>query len=108
MTDAIGTTTFGYTSAGIPSFEQAPWTKSRIAFGNNNALLRNSLTLEQPAGSWTQSYGYNSSRRLTSLTAPSLSATPFAYTYLGASRQISQVTFPPAPRSSTLTMPWPG
>jgi RHS repeat-associated protein len=94
MTDAIGTSTFGYTSAGLASFEQPPWTKSKITFGYNSALLRSSLSLEQPTGSWTQSYGYNSSRRLTSLTAPSLSATPFAYTYLGASRQVSQVTFP--------------
>jgi hypothetical protein len=45
MTDAIGTTTFGYTSAGLPSFEQAPWTKSKITFGYNSALLRSSLSL---------------------------------------------------------------
>lgn len=32
--------------------------------------------------------------RLTSLSAPSMSGTPFAYTYLGASRRITQVTLP--------------
>jgi hypothetical protein len=31
---------------------------------------------------------------LTSLTAPSISGTPFAYTYLGASRRVTQITFP--------------
>jgi hypothetical protein len=58
------------------------------------ALLRSQLTLEQPTGTWVQNYGYNNSRRLTSLTAPSISATPFVYAYLGASRRVTQVTFP--------------
>jgi RHS repeat-associated protein len=95
MADSVfGTTTFDYTAAGLLSYEQPPWTSSRVTYGYNNALLRSQLTLQQPNLSWVQNYGYNSSRRLTSLTATSISGTPFAYTYLGASRRVSQITFP--------------
>lgn len=94
MTDALGTSSFGYTTTGQLDYEQAPWSTSRVSSTYNNALLRSQLTLQQPTGSWLQNYGYNSSRRLTSLTAPSVSATPFAYNYSGASRLITQLTFP--------------
>jgi YD repeat-containing protein len=95
MADPVfGTTTFDYNANGLLAYEQGPWTSNRVSYTYNNALLRSQLTLQQPTGSWVQNYGYNNSMRLTSLTAPSISGTPFAYTYLGASRRVTQVTFP--------------
>ncbi len=95
MSDPVfGATTFDFNANGLLAYEQGPWTSNRVSYAYNNALLRSQLTLQQPTGSWVQNYGYDSSRRLTSITAPSISATPFAYTYLGASRRVSQITLP--------------
>jgi YD repeat-containing protein len=44
MTDAIGTSTFGYTGARLLSFDRAPWSNSKISFGQNKRNERTQHT----------------------------------------------------------------
>jgi RHS repeat-associated protein len=78
MVDAIGTTTYNYTSAGQLQTEDGPWVDDAISYGYNNRL-RTSLNLSAPnASAWTESYGYDSAGRLTSVSSP---AGSFSYVY---------------------------
>ncbi len=79
MVDGIGTTVYGYRHDLLAS-EDGPWANDMVSYSYNSARRRAGLTLQQPAGSWTQSYGYDAADRLTSLTSP---AGSFAYTYRG-------------------------
>jgi RHS repeat-associated protein len=77
MVDAVGTTIYSYDSVGELLSEGGPWTNDTVSYTYTNRL-RTALSLSQPSGSWSQSYGYDSARRLTSLTSP---AGTFGYTY---------------------------
>src|SRR6266699_2289269 len=77
MLDTVGTTVYGYANQFLTS-EDGPWDTDTVSYTYNNRL-RNGLTLLQPnASSWTQSYGYDSANRLSSLSSPSGS---FGYNY---------------------------
>jgi YD repeat-containing protein len=96
MTDALGTTAFTYSALGFMDSETPPWGESsRLTNLFNNLGLRSQLQLQQPAGSWTQGFRYDSSGRLWSITNSAISATtPFTYTYRGAGRLVNRITFP--------------
>lgn len=81
MVDAVGTTIYSYDSAGQPLSEAGPWANDAVSYTYTNRL-RMSLSLQSPSDSaWTQNYGYDSARRLTSVTSP---AGGFGYSYNGA------------------------
>jgi hypothetical protein len=78
MVDAVGTTAYSYDPVGQLLSENGPWTNDTVSYTYANRL-RMGLSLLQPNTSpWTESYGYDSSRRLTSLTS---AAGTFGYTY---------------------------
>jgi YD repeat-containing protein len=81
MVDAAGTTAYSYWPAGGLKTENGPWASDIITCTNNAAGMRQSLTVEQPSGSWQVSYAYDPAKRLTNLASP---AGTFAYTYRGA------------------------
>src|SRR5690606_29568272 len=72
MTDAIGTTAFTYNSAGDLLTEDGPWSNDTVTYSYDLEVphLRTNLTLAQPSGSWSQSYGYDLAKRLQSITSP--------------------------------------
>jgi len=82
MVDAVGTTKYAYTALGQLQSEDGPWADDTVSYTYNNRL-RDSLSLLQPnASAWSQSYGYDSAKRLTSVISP---AGTFTYTLGGAS-----------------------
>jgi RHS repeat-associated protein len=92
MVDALGTTKYKWDSVGELSSEDGPWANDTVGYSYANRL-RTGLSLTQPnASSWSQSYGYDTSRRLTSLASP---AGGFGYAY-DATRQmqVAGLTFP--------------
>jgi RHS repeat-associated protein len=79
MTDAAGTTAFGYTDFGALLSEDGPWSNDTVTYGFTTNRLRNKLTLLQPsADAWAQSYGYDSADRLTGIYSR---AGQFGYAY---------------------------
>ncbi|HEV2208624.1 MAG TPA: hypothetical protein VG167_07600, partial [Verrucomicrobiae bacterium] len=78
MADGAGSHTFNYTAASQLQTELGPWTNDGVT--NSYAQqLRTALALAQPSGgAWSQSYGYDSAWRLTSLASP---AGSFGYGY---------------------------
>lgn len=82
MVDGAGTDTFTYTAAGQLQSESNPWANAALNYAYSQ-LLRETLTLSEPSGSWSQTYGYDSAWRLQSLASPSGT---FGYSYtVGAS-----------------------
>jgi RHS repeat-associated protein len=78
LVDAVGTTVYSYDQVGQLLSEVGPWTNDTVSYTYTNRL-RTGLSLLQPGTSaWTESYGYDSTRRLNSLTS---SAGTFGYTY---------------------------
>jgi YD repeat-containing protein len=80
MVDAAGTTKFTYDSAGNLASEDGPWSSDTVSYTYHSSVphLRTSLTLQQPSGSFTHSYGYDAARRLQMLGG---TAGTFTYTY---------------------------
>lgn len=80
MIDAVGTTKFTYTTADDLLTEDGPWNNDTITYGYhaNVPHLRTSLSLQQPSGTWSQTFGYDSGRRLQTVTSP---AGTFTYSY---------------------------
>jgi RHS repeat-associated protein len=94
MVDAVGTTRYGYTSAGQLLSEDGPWSDDTLSYVYNNRLLSN-VSLQQPnADPWSQAYAFDGAKRLTNLTSQ---AGSFAYGY-DASRnlQVAKLLFPNA------------
>jgi RHS repeat-associated protein len=80
MVDALGTTKFGYTAAGLLASEDSPWSNDTLSYTYQNRL-RSSLSLLQPnASTWSQTYGYDAAKRLTNITSQ---AGSFGYEYAG-------------------------
>jgi RHS repeat-associated protein len=77
MVDAVGTTVFSYTQAGQLQGEDGPWSNDGATYGYSQQQ-RTNLTLAQTGTNWSQSYGYDSAWRLTSLASP---AGGFIYGY---------------------------
>ncbi len=94
MTDGVGATTFSYTATGQLQSETGPWASDTVSLVYNQGH-RHSLSLSQPSGSWTQSYGYDAEWRMTG--TASSSAGSFAYGYTTsdpASALISAISLP--------------
>ena len=91
MVDAVGTTKHTYDLAGRMLTEDGPWSSDTVTYTYTNGL-RWTLALQQPSGSYTQAYWYDSAKRLTNTTATS---GKFGYGYhAGASRQVKSLALP--------------
>ena len=80
LVDAVGTSKYSYTAAGLLASEDGPWSNDTITYGYQNRQ-RSSLSLQQPSGTWTNGYSYDAAKRLTNVTSP---AGAFGYTYSAA------------------------
>jgi RHS repeat-associated protein len=70
MVDAVGTTTYSYDQVGQLLSEGGLWPNDTVSYTYYNRL-KTGLSLQAPdASAWTESYGYDTARRLTSLTSP--------------------------------------
>lgn len=92
MVDAIGTTTFGYTLAGQLASEAGPWPNDGINYTYSQGL-RTGLTINQPSGSWSESYDYDSAWRLTNIVTP-VGNFSYSYTFQPASSLFSGIGLP--------------
>lgn len=82
MVDAVGITVYGYDAVGQMLSEDGPWANDTVSYTYANRL-RTGLSLQAPnASAWSQGYGYDTARRLTSVSSP---AGIFNYTLGGAS-----------------------
>jgi RHS repeat-associated protein len=91
MVDAAGTNKYTYTIAGRLFTEDGPWANDTVTNFYNNGM-RTNLALGQPLGTWTNGFGYDAAKRLTSVASP---AGTFTYTYLnGASRLTQKLALP--------------
>lgn len=82
MVDAVGTTAYSYDQVGQILSEDGPWANDTVSYIYQNRL-RTALSVQAPnASAWTQSYGYDSARRLTNVVSP---AGTFSYVVGGAS-----------------------
>jgi len=77
MVDVTGTTKYTYTPAGQLATEDGPFADDTMTNIYSNRL-RVRLSLKQPVGLWTNGFGYDASRRISS--ASSLAGT-FTYLY---------------------------
>ena len=65
MVDGVGTTLYGYDGVGQVLSEDGPWPNDTVNYTYANRL-RVSLSVQAPNGApWSQSYGYDTARRLT-------------------------------------------
>lgn len=91
MVDGVGTNAYTYDAVGELLSEGGLWADDTVSYTYNNRL-RTGLSLSQPSGSWSQSYGYDSMRRLTNVTSP---AGTFGYGYVAqASSLPSGISLP--------------
>src|SRR5256885_13678148 len=91
MVDGIGTTVYSYDAAGQLLTEDGPFASDTVT-NAYSARLRVRLSLGQPAGYWTNGFGYDPARRLTNVT---MSAGSFSYQYdATAHRLVSKLTLP--------------
>ncbi len=80
MVDAVGTTKYTYAN-GLLATEDGPWANDTVAWDYNTARKRSALRLQQTSTSWwTNSYAWDASHRLASVTSP---AGTFTYGYTG-------------------------
>jgi len=77
MVDAFGTTAFSYTPAGQLQSENGPWANDTVTYTLWQGL-RTAMSLSQPSGSWSQTYGYDALWRMTNVVSP---AGTFGYSY---------------------------
>jgi RHS repeat-associated protein len=77
MVDGIGTTKYSYSPAGQLLSEDGPFASDTVTNGYSNRL-RTSLSLQQPAGFWTNGFAYDITKRLTNVTSQ---AGSFGYLY---------------------------
>jgi YD repeat-containing protein len=70
MVDGVGTTLYGYDGVGQVLSEDGPWPNDTVNYTYANRL-RASLSVQAPNGApWSQSYGYDTARRLTGVSSP--------------------------------------
>jgi YD repeat-containing protein len=72
MVDAAGVHHYTYHLNGQLLTEDGPWANDTVTYGYNNARLRSSLSLQQPATTnlWTNGFLYDAARRLSRVTSP--------------------------------------
>ena len=92
MVDAVGNTVYSYDAASQLLSEDGPWANDTVSYSYQNRL-RTQFSLLQPGlTAWSQSYGYDATRRLTSVTSP---AGLFNYLYDPAQLQrVDRLTLP--------------
>jgi RHS repeat-associated protein len=92
MVDGVGTTTYGYDAVGQLLSEDGPWADDTVSFTYNNRLRASVSVLAPDASAWTESYGYDTVKRLTTAASP---AGSFGYTYDPVRHlQVGQLTLP--------------
>jgi YD repeat-containing protein len=91
MVDAAGTHNYTYHLNGQLLTEDGPWANDIVTYGYNNARLRDSLSLQQPTGVWTNGFLYDAARRLTRVTSP---AGAYTNTYRGAGTLVTNLALP--------------
>src|SRR5512139_2637150 len=77
VADGIGTTRYAYTAAGQLLAEDGPFDSDTVTSIYSNRR-RVALSLQQPTGSWTNGFSWDTAGRLTNVTSP---AGAFVYTY---------------------------
>ncbi len=91
MVDAAGTTKYTYAN-GLLATEDGPWSSDTLTWSYNNTRSRSQLVITQPTGNaWTNTYAYDSARRLSSVTSP---AGTFSYQFSGPGSLVTQLTQP--------------
>ena len=102
MLDAVGTTVYTYASGGELFTEDGPFASDTVT---NVYLYRQrvGLGLQQPTGRWTNSFGYDTAKRLTSVGSP---AGAFGYTY--DAQQLGLVDKVTLPTGSIITNHYDG
>jgi RHS repeat-associated protein len=98
LVDAVGTNRYTYDAIGQLLTEDGPWASDTLTYTYANRL-RQSLSLQQPSGVWTNGYAYDAMKRLTNLTS---AAGAFGYQYPG-SQPSSLVTRLGLPGGSYIT-----
>jgi RHS repeat-associated protein len=96
MVDAYGTSKYSYTNISNLLTEDGPLASDTVTYGYHATApgLRTSLTLQQTyPSSWSQTYAYDGSRRLQTLTSP---AGTFTYTYKAAGMLWTNLALPNA------------
>jgi RHS repeat-associated protein len=78
MVDGVGTTVYGYDTVGELLSEDGPWSNDTVSYHYQNRL-RTGLSVPSSDGPvWTEGYGYDLARRLTSVSSY---AGVFSYAY---------------------------
>src|SRR5271156_228196 len=91
MVDGVGTNRYTYTSGGFLATEGGVFANDVVTNIYTNRL-RIGLSLAQPTGSWTNAFGYDAAKRLTSVTSP---AGAFNYTYdPNRQREVDSLSLP--------------
>jgi RHS repeat-associated protein len=92
MVDAVGTTVYGYDQVGQLLSEGGLWPNDTVSCNYANRL-RTGMSIQAPnASPWSQVYGYDNARRLTTLCSPVGS---FGYAYDPSKLQrVDQLTLP--------------
>jgi RHS repeat-associated protein len=83
MVDASGTNQYNYTVGGELWTEDGPFASDTVTNGYLNRV-RTSLALQQPAGTWTNGFGYDAARRLTNVVSQAGSFTSEYSTGVGS------------------------
>ncbi|MGO8928263.1 MAG: RHS repeat-associated core domain-containing protein [Limisphaerales bacterium] len=92
MVDGVGTTAYGYDNVGQLLSEDGPWADDTVSYTYTNRLRASVSVLAPDASAWTQSYGYDTAKRLRAAASP---AGSFGYTYDPARHlQVGQLTLP--------------
>jgi YD repeat-containing protein len=78
MVDGIGTTKYSYDGAGALLSEDGPFADDAVSYSYANRLRAGLILLQPNSDAWSQSYGYDDARRLSSITSP---AGTFSYLY---------------------------
>jgi YD repeat-containing protein len=89
--DAAGSTTNTYHLNGQLFTVDGPWASDTVTYGYNNARLRGSLSLQQPIGTWNNTFGYDAARRLSTVIS---GAGTYTYTHRGAGTLVTNLTLP--------------
>jgi RHS repeat-associated protein len=92
MVDAAGNTAFSYSSLGLITGEDGPWTNDAITYSYTNQL-RSTMTVAADllASSWQQTYGYDPGKRPKFLTTSDGS---YTYNYWRAGHLFTNLALP--------------
>jgi RHS repeat-associated protein len=92
MVDGVGTTAYAYDQVGQLLSEGGLWPNDTVSYTYADRLRSSLSVLEPNAPSWFQDYGYDTSRRLNSVTSP---AGTFDYFYdTVALQRVDEMTLP--------------